>query len=86
MPRLGVALAPLVLGAYVATLCPTVPGGDGGEFIAVAYRLGVAHPPGYPLCTPSWHTPSPICQAARSPGVSISLRPSSEPAPRWLRS
>jgi hypothetical protein len=36
---------------YVATLYPSVPGGDAGELIAVAYRLEVAHPPGYPLYT-----------------------------------
>jgi hypothetical protein len=37
------------LGVYVATLSPTVNGGDSGELVAVAYLLGVAHPPGYPL-------------------------------------
>jgi hypothetical protein len=46
---LGVALAAFV--TYVATLHPSVAGGDSGELIAVAYRLGVAHPPGYPLFT-----------------------------------
>lgn len=44
---LGVA----VLAVYILTLCPTVPGGDSGELIAVANGLGVAHPPGYPLYT-----------------------------------
>ena len=39
------------LGVYVATLTPTVAGGDAGEMITVAYLLGVAHPPGYPLYT-----------------------------------
>jgi hypothetical protein len=34
---------------YLATLSPTVAGGDSGELIAVAYTLGVAHPPGFPL-------------------------------------
>jgi hypothetical protein len=44
------ALAGLVpLGVYLATLSPTVNGGDSGELVAVAYLLGVAHPPGYPL-------------------------------------
>lgn len=33
------------------TMCRTVPGGDSGELISVAYNLGVAHPPGYPLYT-----------------------------------
>ena len=37
------------LGVYLATLSPTVNGGDSGELIAVAYLGGVAHPPGYPL-------------------------------------
>lgn len=36
---------------YVATLSPTVAGGDSGELITVAHVLGVAHPPGYPLYT-----------------------------------
>ena len=36
---------------YLATVCPTVPFGDGGELIAAADSLGVAHPPGYPLYT-----------------------------------
>ena len=35
----------------MATLTPTVAGGDAGEMITVAYLLGVAHPPGYPLYT-----------------------------------
>jgi dolichyl-phosphate-mannose-protein mannosyltransferase len=37
--------------AYVLTLSPTVNGGDSGEFIAVAWLRGVAHPSGYPLHT-----------------------------------
>lgn len=44
----------MFLGAcavYVTTLYPSVPGGDAGELIAVASRLEVAHPPGYPLYT-----------------------------------
>lgn len=44
-----VALASLAL--YLATLHPTLPGGDAGELIAVAHELGIAHPPGYPLYT-----------------------------------
>lgn len=36
---------------YSITLCPTLPAGDSGELITVAYTLGVAHPPGYPLYT-----------------------------------
>jgi hypothetical protein len=34
---------------YVATLHPSVPGGDAGELIVAAQSLSVAHPPGYPL-------------------------------------
>jgi hypothetical protein len=44
---LAAGLVPLVV--YLATLSPTVNGGDSGEFIAVAYLGGVAHPSGYPL-------------------------------------
>ena len=40
-------LVPLAL--YVKTLAPTVTLEDSGTFIAAAYHLGVAHPPGYPL-------------------------------------
>jgi len=47
--QLGFAAA--VLAVYVLTLYPSSPGGDSGELIAAAYRLGVAHPPGYPLYT-----------------------------------
>src|SRR5262245_2786310 len=39
------------LTVYAATLTQTVAGGDAGEMITVAYLLGVAHPPGYPLYT-----------------------------------
>ncbi|MDD5677298.1 MAG: DUF2723 domain-containing protein [Kiritimatiellae bacterium] len=40
-------LIPLVV--YLLTLAPTVTFEDSGSFIAAAYHLGVAHPPGYPL-------------------------------------
>ncbi|XP_077320558.1 protein O-mannosyl-transferase TMEM260 isoform X2 [Lithobates pipiens] len=40
-----------VLGVYIKTIHPSVPGGDSGELITAAYELGVAHPPGYPLFT-----------------------------------
>jgi dolichyl-phosphate-mannose-protein mannosyltransferase len=36
---------------YLRTLAPTIVGGDTGELITVAYKMGVAHPPGYPLFT-----------------------------------
>lgn len=57
-PRLrdaGLPLAVLAaaLGAYLATLAPGLTwahsGADGGDLIAAARTLGVAHPPGYPL-------------------------------------
>jgi hypothetical protein len=46
-------LLPALLGlSYAATLAPTITwahdGGDGGDLIAAAYTLGIAHPPGYP--------------------------------------
>ena len=47
----GSILALLCLVIYILTLCPTVPGGDSSELITVAYTLGIAHPPGYPLFT-----------------------------------
>ncbi|HEU5197444.1 MAG TPA: DUF2723 domain-containing protein, partial [Methylomirabilota bacterium] len=46
---LAAGLVPLAL--YLRTLSPTVNGGDSGEFITVAWVLGVAHPSGYPLHT-----------------------------------
>ena len=45
------ALVCVVLSVYVATLCPSVPGGDSGELLQLAVELGVAHPPGYPTWT-----------------------------------
>lgn len=46
---LAAGLVPLAL--YLFTLSPTVNGGDSGEFITVAWVLGIAHPSGYPLHT-----------------------------------
>jgi len=43
----AVFLATLLL--YIWTLAPTVTLTDSGELIVVAYGLGVAHPPGFPL-------------------------------------
>lgn len=36
---------------YLYTLAPTILPADSGEFQFVAYVLGIAHPPGYPLYT-----------------------------------
>lgn len=50
--RLGVAAALVFLAAmvlYWLTLAPTVTLVDSGELILAAHRLGVAHPPGFPL-------------------------------------
>lgn len=50
-PWAELACGVAVLAAYVATLAPTVSGGDSGELVTVGATLGVAHPPGYPLYT-----------------------------------
>ena len=42
----------LTFGVYLFTLAPSVaPQGDSGELVTVAYTLGIAHHPGYPLYT-----------------------------------
>mmetsp|Transcript_22180 Transcript_22180/g.68136 ORF Transcript_22180/g.68136 Transcript_22180/m.68136 type:complete len:738 (+) Transcript_22180:98-2311(+) len=46
---LSVPLA--VLAVYLRTLSPGIVGGDSGELVAEACRLGTAHPPGYPTFT-----------------------------------
>jgi hypothetical protein len=48
---LGIVSALTFFCVYVPTLYPSVPGGDSGELTVAAFRLGVAHPPGYPLFT-----------------------------------
>ncbi len=51
-PRAWLAPAIAFLGLltlYVATLAPSVMGGDSGELTASALTGGVPHPPGYPL-------------------------------------
>ena len=45
------ALGAVVLAVYMATLSPTIAGGDSGELVAEGCILGTAHPPGYPLFT-----------------------------------
>ncbi len=39
------------LSLYTLTLAPFVLSADNGEFQLVAWKLGIAHPPGYPLYT-----------------------------------
>ncbi|MFB3895946.1 MAG: DUF2723 domain-containing protein [bacterium] len=41
----------ITLVIYLATLSPTVSWGDSGEFITVAYTLGIGHPTSYPIYT-----------------------------------
>jgi len=38
-----------LLALYIATLAPSIMGGDSGELTAAALTGGVPHPPGYPL-------------------------------------
>jgi hypothetical protein len=50
----GFWICPLIafvslLALYVATLAPSVVGGDSGELTAAALTGGVPHPPGYPI-------------------------------------
>jgi hypothetical protein len=45
------AMAVVILGMYLWSLCPTVYLIDSGELAAASYTLGVAHPTGYPLYT-----------------------------------
>jgi len=48
--RLAVVVGLLAMLVYALTAAPSVsPGHDSGELTTVAYCLGVAHPPGYPL-------------------------------------
>lgn len=39
------------LAVLINTLYKSIPGGDSGELVAESCKLGVAHPPGYPLFT-----------------------------------
>ncbi|MEW6482047.1 MAG: DUF2723 domain-containing protein, partial [bacterium] len=47
----GILVFFVSFGVYLHTLTPTVGFHDSGELISVAYTLGIAHPPGYPLYT-----------------------------------
>ena len=48
---LAVGCGAVALVNYAACLCPTVGPGDSGELTLAALRLGITHPPGYPLFT-----------------------------------
>ncbi len=67
------------LAAYLALACPYVLGGDNAEFLSLAARGGVAHPPGYPLytlllrATSGWLAASPILGPARATAVIAAL-------------
>jgi hypothetical protein len=47
--RIALVVAVIAGAIYTATAARDVVVGDSGEFLAAAARLGVAHPPGYPL-------------------------------------
>jgi tetratricopeptide (TPR) repeat protein len=53
LPALEWGLATLAfavpLAAYLYTLAPTITFGDAGELAVAAAKLGIGHPPGYPL-------------------------------------
>lgn len=44
-------IAVVTFGVYLATLAPDLYSLDSPELTTAAYRLGIAHPPGYPLYT-----------------------------------
>ena len=45
------AVGSVAVASYIATMYTTVAGGDSGELVTEACRLGTPHPPGYPLLT-----------------------------------
>jgi len=47
--RFALSLFAMSLGLYLRTLAPGLLAGDAGEFQVAAWRLGLAHPTGYPL-------------------------------------
>lgn len=47
----SISVAVVSLLAYLALLSPVAGGKDGGEFVLVLARLGLAHPTGYPIYT-----------------------------------
>ncbi len=48
---IGLGAGAITLIAYLFCLCPTIGPGDAGELTLAALRLGIPHPPGYPLFT-----------------------------------
>lgn len=50
-PVVGVAVVALSFIAYLATMAPDLYSLDSPELTTAAYRLGIAHAPGYPLYT-----------------------------------
>jgi len=46
---LSIAIGALAFALYVRTLFPSVVGGDSAEFQVLAYQVGIAHCPGYPV-------------------------------------
>jgi hypothetical protein len=44
-----IATTATAFAVFAYTLCPTVYAGDSGELALAAWRLGVPHPPGYPV-------------------------------------
>lgn len=45
------SLGVLIFAVYLATISPSIAGGDSGEIVAEGCQLGTAHPPGYPVMT-----------------------------------
>lgn len=46
-----VVIGLMFFGLYLALQTTSIYGGDSGELVSVAYTVGIAHPPGYPLYT-----------------------------------
>ena len=64
------ALFAASLSLYSLTLIPSVLAADNGEFQLVAWKLGIAHPPGYPLYTLAGHL---FSRFFASPAVALNL-------------
>ena len=55
---------------YTLTLTPSLLPADNGEFQLVAWKLGIAHPPGYPLYTIAGHL---VSRLFTSPAFALNL-------------